>query len=182
MKIKKLNFFKTRADASLNGNTKEKAKKYNPHKMRKALSLVEAIFVLVLLGIIIYKAVSIYGNTKASTEASSLEAQFSSVVSGLERAKKGNGGAYPQSSTKKIPAIPNLVSHLGGSTKTRAIAGWTYSCATGSNSTITIKTSPIVSDVVRNLLKQTINSNYSPYKATISGTIITVTSTANVCD
>lgn len=158
----------------------QKAKKV---KMRPAYTLVEIAFAVILVGAIAYAAYQGFMKLNDSTKSKAQHELVVSVIAGVERAKDSNGNVYLVAANKKMSdaSMVRLANEMGGTQGIRDVQDWTYTCATGSNQTLTITTTNYESTIIQQNVINKINSSNAPWTAAASGSAITITRPNVVC-
>lgn len=149
---------------------------------RKGMSLIEVSIVLIVAAIVMGGIFMISSKMMTGSRAESTLQSFRGLVSAIEKASVNNLGVYPASAAGAISANSILTTELGGANAIRDLSGWTYACAAGTNSTITIVTAAFEDAGVRNSMLMRINGSYAPWVAAVNGaTALTITRTGVKC-
>lgn len=152
-------------------------------KARKAMTMIETIFVLAIGSIFILLGIYAYNKMYIPTKASAEVQKMIHIIGGLERVKNSyNGGSYLASAAQTIPNIQMINDSLGGNIGTRDIIAWQYSCAAGLNSNIVLVTEPYSNAEQRRLMVSEINSQLPPWVAVEAGLTIQATRPNSVCN
>lgn len=148
-------------------------------QMRSGFAMLEITIGIAIVGLIIAAAV-IYGPKLMTGRKSDIGfASFKSLDNALEESRVNNGGAYPVGAGA---IAGSLLTTLGGANATKDLTGWTYTCASGSNKTITIVTTSFESPEVQADLINKIAGRVQGYTAVASGTnALSITKTGVTC-
>jgi type II secretory pathway pseudopilin PulG len=152
-------------------------------KMRSAMSLLEAVFWIILVGIFLYGVFNSFAKSKANTKANVAHQAVTTFIGGVETSQRLNGGVYIAQTSKKVSdaTMVNLANALGGTTNIKDVQDWTYTCAAGSASTLTVTTTNYDDTTVRDVVVALINSNNRPWTAVASGSAIAFSKANVVC-
>jgi len=151
-------------------------------KMRKGLTLIETLLVVVLLFAVLAVVFSMFPKIKGKLDVMGLNSSATMVIGGVESAKSQYGnGRYIASSKKAIPDIKALKLSLGGEKATESLSDWTYECPDGASSTITVTTPDIQNDDARDGLEMSFNSKNSDWVATVNGDTVEFTLDKVLC-
>jgi len=162
--------------------TKTQTEMQSEKKMRKGLTLIETLFVIVLLFIVLAGVFNAFPKLKGKLGVMGLNSSATMVIGGVESAKSQYGnGRYIASSKKAIPDIKALKLSLGGEKATESLSDWTYECPDGASSTITITTPDIQSEDARDGLEMSFNSKNSDWVATVNGDTVEFTLDKVLC-
>lgn len=139
-------------------------------KMRKGFTLIELIFVLVIVSALVIAGLSQYNKMKAPTQANGEFAKISQLLGGIDRAAGEASGAYPALTALAISGSDNAISiQMGGAAVLGDITGWTYNCAAGASSTVTVTTSALTSTVLADLVRSKIRGAFPAWTPNADG-------------
>jgi len=151
-------------------------------KMRPAFMTLDMSFAIAIALILLIGVMVVYKFVYLPSQANGEYSKVAGVISGIDRTKAMNGNVYMAQTNQKISAsaMKKLQNSLGGASNSKDVAGWTYNCASGTSSTLTVTTTPYDSATVRDLVIDMVISNNAPWTAAASGTNALVFSKSNV--
>jgi len=137
---------------------------------RKGFTLIELIFVLVIVTTLVIYGLSQYNKMKAPTQANGEFAKIAQLLGGIDRAAGEAHGSYPALTALAISGSDNAISiQMGGGSVITDIAGWTYNCAAGASSTITVTTSALTSTVLADLVRSKVRGAFPAWTPNANG-------------
>jgi type II secretory pathway pseudopilin PulG len=152
-------------------------------RSRKGFNMIELSFGFIIIGLALAAVFAAANKFMTSQKADNVVSSVQSTMTALETIKTDNAGAYLTSAGGLINANLKITNAMGGALNMKDVAGYTYVCATGAASTITIVTGQIDSAAVQLSAVDKINGKFPTWTATPTGTAaaptITLTKTAN---
>lgn len=151
-------------------------------KMRKGMAMLDLILAIGAAGLFVAGIIWMWGGAKTTLEGKKLSDKTTVVINGIEKAKSDyNNDAYLASSKANIANITNLKLALGGTKTVTTLAGWSYGCPAGYNSTITVTSEPIKDTEIIDGVAAEVNSKYTDWTAARSGNNLVLTRTNSNC-
>jgi prepilin-type N-terminal cleavage/methylation domain-containing protein len=149
-------------------------------KMRPGYSLIELILALAIIAIMIGIVYSIFSKTNKPAQADRWASKIEAVQAAIERSKSYNSDTYFVYSGP-IRSNVNLRNTLGGNVATKDIAGWTYNCSRGADTTVSFTTSAFDDSEVQALTQQKVASQIAPWTVRRTGTKLQISKPHSVC-
>jgi prepilin-type N-terminal cleavage/methylation domain-containing protein len=137
-------------------------------KMRPGYSIVEIMLTIVIIAILIGGVYTAYQKIYLPTQADRASKKIETVIAGIERVKSRNGGVFPAYDGNIIDSSL-LKNSLGGTQGTKDIQAWTYSCAAGTDTTLSLTSEPLDSAEKADLVVDNLNSEIAPWQASKDG-------------
>ncbi|OGS70692.1 MAG: hypothetical protein A3F91_09265 [Flavobacteria bacterium RIFCSPLOWO2_12_FULL_35_11] len=142
------------------------------HSMRNGLTLMELSLSLVIVGVVFVSGLFAFNKLYAPTVANSEFGRVTQLIGAIERARGDNMGAYPAlAAATDVAATANPISNqMGGIASATDLLGWTYGCAAGTSSTVTLTTAAFSTSTVADLVRTKTASAFPQWVADASGT------------
>lgn len=164
-------------------NTLTKDKEYK--SVRPGFTLGEIAMVLVIGGILLGGGLYAFNKVYVPTVANDNFGKVSQLIAAVERAKGDNRGAYPvMAAGTSIATSANAISNqMGGTANATDLIGWTYGCASGASSTITLTSPTYTSATIADLVRNKANTAFPQWTTDAPGTaVISLTLPNSVCN
>lgn len=150
-------------------------------KREGGFNIIELGLALAIIAVILLGVYAGYSKIYIPTKANSYAQKISQVMSAIERAKSDNGGAYIAASGE-LTTIADIANQLGGTgASMNDVIGWTYSCPAASSSTVTVTTTDIQPNTLRDLVLKKARTALVGANVSLSGNKIQIQITNVPC-
>ncbi|CAA6806630.1 MAG: Unknown protein [uncultured Sulfurovum sp.] len=163
-------------------NTNKRKTGSTQKKMRPGFGTMDMLLTLIVVAIVVGTAWIIFKKMYIPAQAEKEAARIQSVIGGIERVAQHNGGAYLKQATgTAISGIASIKNQLGGTNGTKDVGTWLYSCPVGGASTVQVVTEKYDDSEKAALIADIIQSEMSPWTATVATDKITFSKANSSC-
>lgn len=153
-------------------------------EMRKGFTIIELVFVLVIVGLLLVGGLMGFNKIYAPTVASTEYGRVSQVLGAIERARADNGGSYPAvAAGTSLTAVgaSKIYNQMGGTANMGDLAGYTYGCTAGASSTVTVKTTTLSSTTIADLVRGKVSASSPSWTPDAAGTSLVTLTLTGAC-